>query len=206
MADTDTPQIYLISPLEFEMQSFRRQLETVLDAAPVACMRLSMASQDADRISRAGDMLRELTHARDIPLVISDHVALAERLGLDGVHLTDGARAVRTIRKDLGKEAIIGAFCGASRHDGLNAGEAGADYVAFGPARATGLGHTTPADPELFGWWSEMIELPVIAEGALDPDTVSSLRDTVDFFALGDEIWQSEAPEKALSDYARLID
>ena len=73
-------------------------------------------------------------------VVIDDLVALAQRHGLDGVHLTDGAKAVRYARKELGNDAIVGAFCGASRHDGMNAGEMGADYVAFGPAGTTALG------------------------------------------------------------------
>ncbi len=83
--------------------------------------------------------------------------ALVERLGLDGVHLTDGARTVRKARKDLGADAIVGAFCGVTRHEGISAGEAGADYAAFGPIGATGLGE---GDYGLFQWWSEMIEVP----------------------------------------------
>ena len=87
-------------------------------------------------MARAADALRPVAHARDVPLVVADHFRLAARLGLDGVHLSDGARQVRAARKALGKDAIVGAFARASRHDGLTAAEIGADYVSFGPVGA----------------------------------------------------------------------
>ena len=157
-----------------------------------------MATREEDQIMRTADRLRELVHARDVPLVIEDHYALVERLGLDGVHLTDGSRSVRKVRKALGDDAIVGAYCGASRHDGMNAGEMGADYVAFGPAGATALGTGERAGRDLFAWWSEMIELPVVAEGALDPATVAELEAVTDFFAFGEEVWRANDPPAAL--------
>ncbi|MDZ4093517.1 MAG: thiamine phosphate synthase, partial [Paracoccaceae bacterium] len=140
MTDSERPQIYLITPPEFDLEVFPARLAAVLDAVPVACVRMALASRDEDRLARAADALREVTHARDVALVIERHVLLVERLGLDGVHLTDGARSLRKVRKDLGSDAIIGAFCGATRHEGISAAEAGADYVAFGPVGETPLG------------------------------------------------------------------
>ena len=131
--------------------------------------------------------------------MIDTHVALAERLGLDGVHLTDGARSVRKTRTALGAEGIVGAFCGASRHDGMNAAEASADYVAFGPVGATALGDGTIAEDDLFAWWSEMIEVPVVAEGSLDVERVRALSPITDFFAIGEEIWREDDAVAALS-------
>jgi len=125
---------------------------------------------------------------------------MVERLGLDGVHLTDGARSVRAARKELGPDAIVGAFCDTSRHEGINAGEAGVDYVSFGPIGATGLGDGSVADQDLFDWWSQMIELPVVAEGALDADLIRSLAPVTDFFGIGDEIWKTDDPNAALAD------
>jgi thiamine-phosphate pyrophosphorylase len=118
-----TPQIVLVTPPEIELASFGEALKACMDAAPVACLRLALSTRDEGRVARAADALREAVHARDVPLVIEGHVLLVDRLGLDGVHLTDAARSVRKTRADLGPDAIVGAFCGASRHDGLTAGE-----------------------------------------------------------------------------------
>ncbi len=197
MAEQDAPQIYLISPPELDLSRFPQELARVLDAHDIACFRLALAGQDEDRIARAADACRAICHERDVAIVLAEHIRMIERLGLDGVHLT-GARGIRDARAELGEDAIIGAFCGASRHDGMNAGEAGADYVALGPVGETTLGDGTRAERELFAWWSEMIEIPVVAEGALTPELVRSLYPVTDFFGIGAEIWSSEDPVAAL--------
>ncbi len=197
MAENERPQIYLVSPSEMDLEVFPDRLAAVLDAVDVACLRIALATSDEDRILRAGDVLRQVAHARDVAVVIERHILLAERLGLDGVHLTDGARSVRKVRKDM-PDAIIGAHCGITRHEGLSAGEAGADYVCFGPIGTTPLGDGSRAEFDLFEWWSEIIEVPVVAEGALTTELVEKFGPVTDFFAIGEEIWSQENPTSAL--------
>lgn len=205
MDSADIPQIYLTTPLTFEAEPFATTLARVMDSAEIACVRLALTGRDEDGISRAADTLREITHARDVALVIDDHVVLAERLGLDGVHLTDAAKSVRAARKVLGPDAIVGCFCGTSQHDGLTAGEAGADYVSFGPVGATALGDGTTAEPDLFQWWSEMIEVPVVAEGGLTTDVLRRFAPITDFFGVGDEIWSADDPAAALTALVQVL-
>ncbi len=200
MSDALHPQIYLVTPDRFELSRFADRLGAVLDAAPVACLRLALASRDVGEIGRVADALRPVAHARDVALVIADHLQLVQPLGLDGVHLPDGAARVRAARTLLGGDAIVGAACGVSRHAGLTAGEAGADYIAFGPVSAAPeLGDGAEAPAALFAWWSEMIELPVIAEGGLTLARIGALAGVVDFFALGPEIWDSADAADTLS-------
>ncbi|WP_322892460.1 MULTISPECIES: thiamine phosphate synthase [unclassified Yoonia] len=196
----DTPQIYLITPTEFDLDTFPDRLVACLDSTEVGCVRLALATKDDSKIAKAADALRAVTHARDVALVIESHVLMVDRLGLDGVHLLDAARSVKTIRKDLGPDAIVGAFCGQSRHDGMNAGELGADYVSFGPVGTTPLGDGRTAELELFEWWSAMIEVPVVAEGALDLALIRQLAPHSDFFGIGDEIWRSDDPAATLAE------
>ncbi len=198
MSDSERPQLYLITPPAFELDVFPDRLAAVLDQVEIACIRLALATRDEDQVARAADALRELAHKRDVALVIESHVLMVERLGLDGVHLTDGARSVRKVRKDLGDDAIVGAFCSHSRHDGMSAGEAGADYVAFGPVGATPLGDGTQADDDLFAWWSEVMAIPVVAEGALTLERVATLAPITDFFGIGEEIWREADAAAAL--------
>ncbi|EAQ11260.1 thiamine-phosphate pyrophosphorylase [Maritimibacter alkaliphilus HTCC2654] len=199
MAETDLPQLYLVTPPQFELSSFPDQLARALDAVEIACLRLELATRDEDTIARAADACREVAHARDIAIVIADHVLMVERLGLDGVHFTDGSRQVRKTRKDLGKDAIVGAFCGTSRHDGMTAGEQDADYVAFGPVGTSNLGTGEIAGRDLFQWWTEMIEVPIVAEGGLTEALVRDFAPVTDFFSFGEEIWTAEDPTAALT-------
>ncbi|WP_420013994.1 thiamine phosphate synthase [Tateyamaria sp.] len=196
MSAPEQPQLYLLTPPVIELSQFPDLLATVLDAHEVACIRIALATHDEDRIARAGDVCREVAHARDVAIVVNDHVGLAERLGLDGVHLSDAGKSVRDARKALGPDAIVGSFCGTSRHDGMSAGEAGADYVAFGPVRP--VADQVAAEAELFQWWSEMIEVPVVAEGGLTSDLIAALAPHTDFFGIGEEIWATDDPNATL--------
>ncbi len=206
MADAEHPQIYLITPPQFELSSFSNDLSGLLDTFEIACVRLRCASEAADDIGRAADNLREVCHAREISLVVENHVKIAQTHGLDGVHLTDGPRQVRDMRKLLGDDAIVGSYCENSRHSGLSAGEAGADYVAFGPMAETPLSTTEPAEFETFEWWSQMVEVPVVAEGAISLEMAEKIAPVTDFFGLGSELFSDGIdPKKALSAFIERI-
>ena len=198
MSIQELPQIYLVTPGVVDLKTYPAQLAKILDTVDIACLRLGLSSTDEDEISRIADALRELVHARDIMLVIERHALLVDRLGLDGVHLMDGGRNLRQLRKDMGNDVILGAYCNTSRHEGIGAGEAGADYVSFGPVAASKLEDGNRVDPELLSWWSEMIEVPVVAEGGLTQDIIRDLSNKVDFFAIGPEIWGTEDPLASL--------
>jgi len=204
MTESTGPQIYLVTPQVIDLEMFPALLTTILDEVAVACLRMSLATRDEDVLLRSGDALREICHARDVSIVIDNHQVLAERLGLDGVHLTDSHRKIREARAALGADAIIGSFCGISRHDGITAAEAGADYVTFGPV-AGQLGDGKIAEIDLFAWWSEMIEVPVVAEGGLDEATVRALAPVTDFFSLSDEVWSAERPLQRLQHFKKWI-
>ena len=206
MADQDRPQITLITPPAIDLETFPDQLAQVMDAVEIACLRLALSTRDEDAIGRAADACRLVAHARDVAIVIENHVLFVERHGLDGIHLTDGARSVRALRKDLGSEAIVGTYCGITRHEGITAGEAGADYVAYGPIGETTLGKGERADFDLFDWWSAMIEVPVIAEGALTRELIEKFGPVTDFFGIGAEIWSAESPAAALKDLLAALD
>lgn len=198
------PRLYLLTPPLSGPSTFGDQLAAALDAAPVACVRLRMAGGDEDALRRTADQLREICHARDVAIVLTDHYRLVGPLGLDGAHLADARLTVRDARKELGADAIVGAYAGASRHDGMNAAEAGADYVSLGPVAETAMGGGDLATPDLFQWWAEMIETPVVAEGGVTAALAAQLSEHADFIAADDAVWNHPdgpaAGAKALSD------
>ncbi len=200
-------RLYLITPPVFEPAPFAAALAAALDAGPVACVRLDLAAADEAAIGRAVDALKPVAEARDVALVLADHVTLARSLGLDGAHLRDAsAAAVREARKTLGPDAVVGAFAGASRHKGMVAAEAGADYVALGPVRAGALGDGTEADAALFEWWDEVIETPSVAEGGLTPEIAPSLAGCADFLAPRMSVWtHPDGPAAAVRAYAAAL-
>jgi len=195
MSEQDFAQIYLATPTEFDLELFKPKLAAVLEAVPVACVRIAVATTDESALGRAADQLRDICHKHEVAIVVDEHFRMVEKHGLDGVHLVSSSRNVREARKLLGDEAIVGAYCGSSKHAGMTAAEIGVDYISFGPVGDMGgLGDGNHARPELFQWWSEMIEVPVVAEGGLDESSLRAVRDLVDFVTFGTEIWQADNP------------
>lgn len=191
MADAPPARLYLVTPERFDPQDFAGRLAPILAEVPVACLRLSLGTSAAEEEWRqAANHLLPVCHDADIALVISDHYRLVRPLALDGVHLEHGATPLRSVRKELGGEAIVGAAGGATRHKAMSLAEAGADYVTLGPVAETGaLGGGELAPDDLFQWWAEMIETPVVAEGGVGLAEVGRLSESADFFVPDRRIW-----------------
>jgi thiamine-phosphate pyrophosphorylase len=200
------PGLYLVTPPAFEPAPFADALAVALDAGPVACVRLALDGSEA-AIRAAADALRPVCADRGVALVIAEHVRLVKPHGLDGVHLSVAAvKAVRAARAELGSERVVGAWGGDSRHWGMTAAEAGADYVSLGPVAAGALGDGREAEPALFEWWAAMIETPVVAEGGMTPEIARALAPSVDFVAARMSVWAApEGPAAAIRAYGAAL-
>lgn len=183
-------QLYLISPLEVGGE-FPQRLERALGAGPVAAFQFRVKGVDQHEAARLAEPLLEICRARDVAFIVNDSVALARRLKADGVHLGQQDGGVREARETLGREAQIGVTCHASRHLALEAGEAGADYVAFGaffPSPTKPSEHRP--EPELLEWWSALMEIPCVAIGGITPANCAPLVAAgADFLAVSHAVW-----------------
>jgi len=149
------------------------------------------------RIAAAAPPLQRICAERDVAFIVNDSIALANRLKADGVHLGQGDGSVQEARQVLGREAQIGVTCHASRHLAMEAGEAGADYVAFGSffPSATKASEHRP-EPELLTWWQGLFEMPCVAIGGITPANCAELvRAGADFIAVSDAVWAGDEAE-----------
>ena len=139
----------------------------------------------------AAEALMPIAHRHDVAFLMNDRMDLAKRAGCDGVHLGQGDGDPSAARKLLGAEAMIGVTCHASRHLAMEAGEAGADYVAFGaffPTDTKATQHV--AEVDLLEWWSEMFEIPCVAIGGITAANCPPLvRAGADFLAVVGAVW-----------------
>jgi thiamine-phosphate pyrophosphorylase len=178
---------------------FARACAAVLDAVAIDALLLRIGGVEGsladDRVKAQIALLLPLAHAHGVPLVLEGRVDLAASEGCDGVHLAADARGVAAVRRALGADAIVGAAAGQSRHVAMEAGEAGADYVAFG------LFDPAPEPPaeELLEWWQEMMELPCVALGGVTLENAGALAAAgADFLALRNAVWNHpQGPAKA---------
>ena len=185
-------QLYLISPLEVG-GDFPERLERALAAGPVAAFQFRVKGVDQHEAARLAAPLQAVCAAKDVAFIVNDSVSLAKRLKADGVHLGQDDGDVREAREALGREAQIGVTCHASRHLAMEAGEAGADYVAFGsffPSETKASEHRP--QPELLAWWQELFEIPCVAIGGITPQNCGPLVEAgADFLAVSGAVWNA---------------
>ena len=198
-------QLYLISPLDVS-GGFPERLIRAIEAGPVAAFQFRVKDMDEHAAARLAEPLQEICAARDVAFIVNDSIALAKRLGADGVHLGQGDGDVADARQRLGKQAQIGVAAKDSRHLAMEAGEAGADYVSFGAFFPSTTKHVeTFADLELLHWWSNLFELPVVAVGGITPvNCVPLVAAGADFLAVSAAVWGGDEA-LAVADFARAI-
>jgi thiamine-phosphate pyrophosphorylase len=179
-------QLYLVAPDRLP-HDFTARLAAVLAAGEIAALRVTPA--DAAMVAR----VLPVTRAHDVALILDGAPAMAQAAGCDGAHVrdVDDAEAARRALGDL----QLGVFCGQSRDAAMRAGEAGADYVSFGPGT-----DDTVCDADVIAWWADLMELPVVAEGAIDAGNCGALvRAGADFLAVGDAVWNDpDGPAAAI--------
>ena len=188
-------QLYLSSPLDVSGR-FPHRLEKALEAGKgiATAFQFRVKGIDQHEAARLAEPLQEICAAHEVAFIVNDDVALAKRLNADGVHLGQGDGDPRDARDQLGREAQIGVTCHASKHLAMEAGEAGADYVAFGAF----FDSTTKAsehrpEPEILEWWSQLFEIPCVAIGGVTPDNCKPLIAAgADFLAVSGSVWNGD--------------
>ena len=183
-------QLYLVSPLEVG-GIFPDRLKRALDAGPVAAFQFRVKDVDQHAAALLAEPLRRICSDADVAFIVNDSIALAKRVGADGVHLGQGDGDPREARLELGPAGQIGVTCHGSRHLAMEAGDAGADYVAFGafyPTQTKTTEHV--ADPVLLSWWSTVFEIPCVAIGGITPANAPPLVAAgADFLAVSHAVW-----------------
>jgi len=200
-------QIYLVSPLDVA-GAFPDRLAAALDAGPVAAFQFRVKGVDQHEAARLAEPLQRICAARDVAFIVNDSMALAKRIGADGVHLGQSDGDPREARALLGPAAQIGVTVHDSRHLAMEAGEAGADYVAFGaffPSATKETRHR--AEPAILAWWSALFEIPCVAIGGITPDNGRVLVEAgADFLAVCGAVWQyPRGPGAAVAAFTALL-
>jgi thiamine-phosphate pyrophosphorylase len=183
-------------------------LKVALAAGDVASFQLRLKNVSDDEIRRAADALRPVVQGAGVAFLLNDRPDLAAELGCDGVHIGQDDTSYAEARRLVGPKGIVGVTCHDSRHLAMEAGEAGADYVAFGAFFPTATKEPkTRAEIELLQWWAEAMIVPVVAIGGI---TVTNAPELVaagaDFLAVSAGVWEHpDGPEAAVKAFNALF-
>jgi len=205
---SDRCRLYLISPPSFDLPQFADDLDRALDAGDIASFQLRLKDVSDDEIRRTASSLIPIVQRNGVAFLLNDRPDLAKALGCDGVHIGQEDAPYEEAREAMGKEAIIGVTCHASRHLAMVAAEAGADYVAFGAFYPTSTKDAkTRADTEILHWWSELMVVPCVAIGGITVENAQPLIEAgADFIAVSSGVWSYQAgPAKAVKAFNALF-
>lgn len=198
--------LYLISPQEVG-GAFPERLKAALNGGPVSAFQLRVKGIDQHALARLAEPLQRICADAEVAFLVNDDMGLAKRIGADGVHLGQEDGDPREARALLGPSAQIGVTCHDSRHLAMEAGEAGADYVAFGaffPTSTKEVKHRP--EPSILGWWATLFELPSVAIGGITPANGAELvRAGADFLAVSGAVWNAEDPAAVVAAFEPLL-
>ena len=189
-------ELYLISPPKIELATFIPTLEGVLKTGKVASFQLRLKEASEQQILEAGRLARNVCSAHGVAFILNDRADLCVQLNADGVHLGQDDMSVKEARAIIGTDRVIGVSAHASRHMAMEAGEQGADYVAFGAFYPTTSKPQEKIDKwgvpevEILSWWSELMELPCVAIGGVNASNAGILAKAgADFVACITSVW-----------------
>jgi len=201
-------QLYLITPPKIVVPDFVKAFRSALEGGPVAALQLRLKDVADDEILKAAEALLPVCEEGDVAFIINDRADLAKKSGAEGVHLGQSDGSVAEARTLLGADKTIGVTCNNSRHLAMEAGEAGADYVAFGAFYPSDT--KTPehyAEPEILSWWVALSELPCVAIGGITVENAAPLVEAgADFLAVAGGVWNhADGPAAAVKAFNRLF-
>ncbi|MBX9634895.1 MAG: thiamine phosphate synthase [Magnetospirillum sp.] len=201
-------RLYLITPPVIENPyEWVNTWEAALDADDIACAQIRLKGLSDDEIARVVDVLRPPAQKRGVAVLLNDRPDLAFETGCDGVHIGQEDASYADARKALG-DGIVGVTCHDSRHLAMEAGEKGADYVAFGAFFPTETKDAQgKADLDLLRWWSELFTVPAVAIGGITVDNCRPLVEAgADFLAVCGGVWNHpDGPEAAIKAFNRVM-
>jgi thiamine-phosphate pyrophosphorylase len=188
-------RVYLITPPKLEPVTFAGLMAAALDAGDVAAVQLRLKDVDDDAWRRAIDVLRPVIQSRGVAFLLNDRADLVKASGADGVHVGQDDMPARDARRMIGPDLTLGVTCKGSRDLAMQAGEDGADYVAFGAFfPSTTKTVTNQVDPEILRWWSELMEPPCCAIGGITAENCGPLVEAgADFLAVVGCVWNHPA-------------
>lgn len=200
-------QLYLLTPPRIDA-GFGARLEEVLDTGAVSALQIRLKDHTPDEIRSLAPALIRAAQKRGVAAILNDDAQLAGELGADGVHIGQTDGTYRDARAAVGPNRIVGVTCHDSRHLAMQAGERGADYVAFGAFFDTATkSPRARADIALLEWWSEIFEIPCVAIGGITVDNARPLVEAgADLLAVSAGVWNHEAgPVAAVTAFAELM-
>lgn len=178
------------------------------DSARIAleggCKWVQLRMKDADDMlfEQTALVVQKMCREYGATFIIDDNVALAKKIGADGVHLGKNDMPVAQARKILGEHFIIGATVNSFEDVLAHLQESSSDYFGCGPYKFTSTKQKLAPILGLEGYRAIVgkmresnICIPIVAIGGICKEDVSLLMDTgIDGIALSGSVLRADDP------------
>ena len=178
------------------------------DSARIAleggCKWVQLRMKDAEDLlfEQTALVVQKMCREYGATFIIDDNVALAKKIGADGVHLGKNDMPVAQARKILGEHFIIGATVNSFEDVLAHLQESSPDYFGCGPYRFTSTKQKLAPILGLEGYKSIIgkmresnISIPIVAIGGICKEDVSLLMETgIDGIALSGSVLRADDP------------
>lgn len=192
------PRLYLATPVVDDPASLLAELPALLAAADVAAVLVRLKETDQRTMISRIKALAPVVQNAGAALLVDGHPDIVARGGADGAHLA-GIAALEEAMPSLKPDRIAGVGGLETRHESMNAGEMGADYVLFGEPDAKGQRPSSQAIAERLDWWAELFEPPCVGFATSFEEAYDFAASGADFVLVGDLVWaDSRGPKAAL--------
>lgn len=121
--------------------------------------------------------IRDICRERNVPLIINDHIRLAEQVAADGIHVGQEDLPPAAARRQLGDDAIVGVSV-SSLEELRTTDLTSCDYMGSGPVFPTGTKADAKAVKGVSGLKAivDAAPVPVVAIGGVTADNAPACR------------------------------
>lgn len=190
------PRLYLATPVVDDPASLLAELPALLAAVDVAAVLVRLKETDQRTMISRIKALAPIVQNAGAALLVDGHPDIVARGGADGAHLA-GIAALEEAMPSLKPDRIAGVGGLETRHESMNAGEMGADYVLFGEPDAKGQRPSSQAIAERLDWWAELFEPPCVGFATSFEEAHDFAASGADFVLVGDLVWADPRGPKA---------
>ena len=201
-------RLFLITPRVVDAAAFAPKLEAALAAGDVASLLIAPDAATENDLLAIAETLVPIAQKHDVAALVLGNSRVMGRARADGIHIEAGETALKEAIEALQPKSIVGAGNLRARHEAMEAGEAGADYIFFGLLDLEEGDDAHRKTIDLGAWWAELFEPPcVLLSGRSMASVEACARTGADFVAVRAAVWEHpDGPATAIAEANAILD
>ncbi|WP_068313419.1 thiamine phosphate synthase [Polycladidibacter hongkongensis] len=195
------PRLFLVTPAQFDLETFTPQLQQALSGGDVASVLISMPGAPEATLQAAAKQLVPMIQAAGAAALIENDTQITGRSGADGLHISSDQAVLEEQLENFDEDKILGFGGVKTRHDAMVVASMGIDYIFFGLLQLEQSEEPHRKSIDFGNWWAEVFETPCVVLAGTSLASVATAAETgAEFVALREAVWNHpEGPNAAVA-------